>query len=448
MTKLYSQGELLGASLEQLRSYAAAQYSAVAPTVRGRKAYACMTKSELCDLLVSGVMPGADTLAIHKKSPGADKAASPARGAVCQRDTAPVPVPVVPAPTLDLDVPRSAHVPTAHVPTAQPVSGSGDALAALIAQIAGASLSETAVRAICADVVGGALESALKERAGGAVQSHALSISVGSVPAVSVQGVQHERLPYLLACCAARVPVLLVGAAGTGKTATCATVAKTLDLAFYGMSISRQTSKGDILGYMIPGTGVYMMPAPVRAFRDGGLLLLDEMDAGDSGTLTILNMLLANDSLTLADGETVTRHADFVVIAASNTFGQGADRQYVGRNQLDAATLDRFAVLGWDYSEQVELAMCGVPVPSVRYETLGKSGYTCETWVRHVQAVRLAIAAIGGIRHIVSPRASKSGCLLLDVLPRTVLEDALLWRGIAPEVRKQIEAKITGKGGK
>jgi hypothetical protein len=34
----------------------------------------------------------------------------------------------------------------------------------------------------------------------------------------------------------------------------------------------------------------------------------------------------------------------FVCIAAANTFGTGADRQYVGRNQLDESTLDRFRI--------------------------------------------------------------------------------------------------------
>ena len=32
-----------------------------------------------------------------------------------------------------------------------------------------------------------------------------------------------------------------------------------------------------------------------------------------------------------------------MVIATANTWGNGADRQYCGSNQLDAATLDRFA---------------------------------------------------------------------------------------------------------
>ena len=47
-------------------------------------------------------------------------------------------------------------------------------------------------------------------------------------------------------------------------------------------------------------------------------------------------------------------HPDFRVIAAGNTIGHGADFEYVGRNQLDGASLDRFAVVRIDYSKTIE----------------------------------------------------------------------------------------------
>jgi len=55
-----------------------------------------------------------------------------------------------------------------------------------------------------------------------------------------------------------------------------------------------------------------------------------------------------------------TRHPDFICIAAANTFGRGADRQYVGRNQLDESTLDRFRIgtVPMDYDEGLERQLC------------------------------------------------------------------------------------------
>ena len=50
----------------------------------------------------------------------------------------------------------------------------------------------------------------------------------------------------------------------------------------------------------------------------------------------------------------VKMHPDFKVVAAGNTFGKGANRQYCGRNSLDSATLDRFMVIEWDYDREQE----------------------------------------------------------------------------------------------
>ena len=46
--------------------------------------------------------------------------------------------------------------------------------------------------------------------------------------------------------------------------------------------------------------------------------------------------------------------AQLRVISAGNTFGLGADYEYVGRNQLDMASLDRFAVVEIDYDKEIE----------------------------------------------------------------------------------------------
>ncbi len=71
-----------------------------------------------------------------------------------------------------------------------------------------------------------------------------------------------------------------------------------------------------------------------------------------------VNAALANGHLCVpfADLPPIERHERAVIIAAANTFGHGADVQYVGRNQLDAATLDRFAVstVFVDYDRDME----------------------------------------------------------------------------------------------
>lgn len=52
----------------------------------------------------------------------------------------------------------------------------------------------------------------------------------------------------------------------------------------------------------------------------------------------------------------VHRHPECIIIATSNTFGNGADRQYVANNQLDASTIDRFVggIIDVNYSDKFE----------------------------------------------------------------------------------------------
>jgi hypothetical protein len=55
----------------------------------------------------------------------------------------------------------------------------------------------------------------------------------------------------------------------------------------------------------------------------------------------------------------IKRHKTFRLVLAANTWGTGATRQYVGRNQLDASTLDRFclATIFVTYDESLESSL-------------------------------------------------------------------------------------------
>ena len=157
-----------------------------------------------------------------------------------------------------------------------------------------------------------------------------------------------------------RFNVLLVGPAGCGKTYAAEQVATALDLRFGFLSLSAGVSECHLIGRYLPtgagGQFEYTESAFVDFYRNGGVFLLDELDAADPNVLIIINAALANGHLRLPNGDSVDRHPDFVCIAAANTYGNGADRQYVGRAQLDAATLDRFAAtrLNVDYDEDLE----------------------------------------------------------------------------------------------
>lgn len=227
-------------------------------------------------------------------------------------------------------------------------------------------------------------------------------------------GLQHFLFPILAKLLKARVHVALVGPAGSGKTKAAHEIAKNLGLPFSAISVGPQTTQSQIMGYM-DANGHYVETEFRRRFEQGGVLLLDEFDAANPGVGTCINGATANDGCGFPD-RYVLRHPDFICICAMNTFGLGADRQYVGRNQLDAATLDRFAFLEWPYDEALEASLC----PN-------------KEWCGYVQAVRKAVAQLK-LRHVVSPRASFTGARMLEAgLDRETVENGVIWKGLAAQ---------------
>ena len=215
----------------------------------------------------------------------------------------------------------------------------------------------------------------------------------------TVTGILPEEFTSVIKLALLRRNIMLVGPAGCGKTFMAEKIAEALDLSFSSISCTAGMSESQLLGWLLPtgdnGKFEYRAAPFIEAYENGGLFLLDELDAGDSNTLMILNQALSSNQFQIPqrlENSTVKRHPDFVCIAACNTYGQGADMSYVGRNQLDAATLDRFCAntVEMNYSPIVEDALI---LPEVL------------VWGRNLRAN----IANAGIKRIVSTR------VLLDI---------------------------------
>ena len=270
-------------------------------------------------------------------------------------------------------------------------------------------------------------------------------------------GVQHVQFEALLAAVAARRNLWLVGPAGSGKTSAAHAVADALGLPFYAKSVGPQTSESGLLGYH-DANGKTVRTQLRDAYEHGGVFLLDEVDAANPAVLVVVNQLLANGHASFPDA-VVAKHADFVPIAGANTIGQGADRQYVGRQQIDAATLDRFVLLDWQYDPRIEAAAAGVPLDLLDGSPVPKGIklHSLKTdvdkavaeervaeYVRKVVAVRNAVASLGkGVRVIISPRATINGVALLRAgWPVDAVLDGCVWKGLDKDTRSKIEANV------
>lgn len=172
---------------------------------------------------------------------------------------------------------------------------------------------------------------------------------------VEFDEVLHEKFETVLKFVKMDEPVFLTGQAGTGKNVLCKQVAKALGLDFYFTNAVTQEYK--LTGFT-DAMGKFHETEFYKAFKNGGIFMLDEMDASIPEVLVILNSAIANRYFDFpAPIGYVEAHPDFRVIGAGNTFGLGADYEYVGRNQLDGASLDRFAMVRIDYDRNIELSL-------------------------------------------------------------------------------------------
>lgn len=177
--------------------------------------------------------------------------------------------------------------------------------------------------------------------------------------------VLHEKFDTILKFVKQNEPVFLVGEAGTGKNYICKQVAKALGLKFYFSNAVTQEYK--LTGFT-DAMGKYQESEFYKAFKNGGLFMLDEIDASIPEVLVILNAAIANRYFDFpAPIGYVEAHPDFRVVAAGNTIGQGASYTYVGRNQLDGASLDRFAMVNIDYDINIETRCANNDVELVNF---------------------------------------------------------------------------------
>lgn len=163
----------------------------------------------------------------------------------------------------------------------------------------------------------------------------------------------HKEYDTIKSCIIANVPVYLTGPAGSGKNYTIKKIAEELGLTFYFTNSVQQEYK--ITGFIDAG-GIFHETEFYKAFKDGGLFFLDEMDASIPEVLILLNAAIANGYFEFPNGR-INAHENFRVIAAGNTIGKGANEMYTGRMILDGATLDRFVVIEFNYDKNIELSI-------------------------------------------------------------------------------------------
>lgn len=166
--------------------------------------------------------------------------------------------------------------------------------------------------------------------------------------------IHHEQYETIKMCLESNIPVYLAGPAGSGKNHTVEQICRELGWDFYFSNSVQQEYK--LTGFIDAG-GKYHNTEFFKACTSDNdcVFFLDEMDASIPEVLVLLNAAIANGYFEFPCGRVELEHVHFV--AAGNTVGSGADEVYTGRMVLDQATLDRFAIIEFDYSIRIEMAL-------------------------------------------------------------------------------------------
>lgn len=131
---------------------------------------------------------------------------------------------------------------------------------------------------------------------------------------------------------------MLYGPPGTGKTTAGINAARDMKLSVYNVTLTEETPAAELRGHFLPvGTEWKWMDGPaLSAYRNGGLLILNEIDHAGGDALDFIHNLTDDSTasrMTLPSGETVFPNDDFRCLLTMN--GEPQDLQ-------SPAIIDRF----------------------------------------------------------------------------------------------------------
>lgn len=222
---------------------------------------------------------------------------------------------------------------------------------------------------------------------------------------------EHPRLNQMYRLALIRKNIWAVGPAGSGKTLGAWMLAQKMELPFHSHPIGRETMSHDIFGFHNAG-GEAVRTIFREAWEHGGICLLDELDYASPAAASALNTATSSNFASFPDG-VIQKHPDFVMIATANTYGTGATAQYIGSNQLNAATLDRFVFIEWGYDLRVERAI----------------SFNMDLAI-HIEKLRAKCEAMQ-IKHVISPRATIDGSDMLEIgFTLQEVESMVIFKGL------------------
>jgi len=264
-----------------------------------------------------------------------------------------------PAKSLPLPTPAPTEVPDMNAPNNNPFASLESWLKGQIDQGLGSKVAE--------------IEEIVKNLAKNA-DAPVLTLNI-KTPTLDIvlEGTRHPKLDEMVERWARGCrEFMLIGPTGSGKTTLARQFATAIKATRVGEIGCTEDMRREVwIGYasmnVQTGEAPYIPSVLVSDMCeacDGSPTItnIEEMDGGNANGFLVLNTLV-NGYLATPDAAMprCPRPPSHVVVAMANTFGTAGSFSYVGRNQLDAATLGRMRAIWVDYDPKVEMAVIGSP---------------------------------------------------------------------------------------
>ena len=142
-------------------------------------------------------------------------------------------------------------------------------------------------------------------------------------------------------------PTFITGLSGNGKTMMVEQICAQLNREFFRVNITIETDEDDLLGgyRLVDGETVFFDGPVIQAMKQGGVLLLDEIDLASNKIMCMQPILEGKGILLKKINQYVQPAPGFQIIATANTKGKGSDDgRFIGTTILNEAFLERFPI--------------------------------------------------------------------------------------------------------
>lgn len=162
-----------------------------------------------------------------------------------------------------------------------------------------------------------------------------------------------EKYEVIAAAIKNRVPIMMIGETGVGKTTIAAAIAKSQKHKLVRLSLNGNIGTEELIGKFTldGGSTKWVDGALVEAMRKGHWVVLDELNSALPEVLFALHALLDHERAIVIqekDNERVKAHSDFRLFATINPVS------YAGTRNLNAAFMSRFIIVNIEPLEPMQ----------------------------------------------------------------------------------------------